>query len=93
MNERGQYGSALVGQAVPVYIEQESTSTTAWILGTIAAAAALLWARHQSQQIEQLYKKENLPYQGFTSSLRQSAASSLRGLAERARPKRKESSS
>jgi hypothetical protein len=60
----------------------------AWILGTIAVGGALLWGRHQAKQIEQLYKTAGLPHQSFAGSLRQSAGASLRGLADRVRPKR-----
>jgi hypothetical protein len=75
MNERGHYGgngAHRVGQ-VPVYITRESPSTAAWIVGVAAAAGAVLWARHQSRQIEQLYKTAGLPYQSFTAGLKQSA--------------------
>lgn len=92
MNQRGQYGTARVGQVIPapaVYVARErEPSTVAWILGAAVLGSALLWARHQSRQIEQLYKKTELPYQSFTTSLRQSAGASLRGIAERVRPKR-----
>lgn len=101
MNERGQYGSngsPRVGQ-IPVYVERESSSVGAWILGTILVGGSVLWARHQSQQIEQLYKTAGLPHQSFTSSLRSSvrslpsrASASLHGLAERVRPKKSEKS-
>jgi len=92
MNSRGQYGSSRVGQVVPapaaVYVEREPSSVGAWILGTIAVGGAVLWARHQSRQIEQLYKTAGLPQQSFAEGLRQGAGASLRGLAERVRPKR-----
>ena len=94
MNERGRYGPARIGQMLPapaaIYVEREPTSVASWIIGTVAVGGALLWARHQSRQIEHLYKEAGLPYQGFTTSLREGAASSLRGLAERTRPKRLE---
>jgi len=71
-----------------VYVEREPSSVGAWILGTIAVGGAVLWARHQSRQIEQLYKTAGLPQQSFAEGLRQGAGASLRGLAERVRPKR-----
>ena len=91
MSQRGQYGRAIVGQ-VPstVYIERASPSVVPWILGTIAVGSAVLWARHQSRQIDQLQKKAGLPDQSFVSSLRQGAGVSLRGLAERVLPAAKE---
>lgn len=92
MSERGHYGSVRVGQIAPpvttVYVERER-STVARILGVIVVIGSVgsaLWTRHQSRQIEQLYKTTGLPYQSFTSSLRQGAGSTLRGLAERVRP-------
>ena len=95
MNGRGQYGAPRVGQIVPVpervttvYVEPEKSSVGSWILATIAVGGAVLWAQHQSQQIEQLYKKAGLPHQSFAGSLRQGAGSSLRALAERVKPKR-----
>jgi hypothetical protein len=86
MSERGHYGPARTGQialpATTVYVEREP-SAVARIFGTIAVVGAALWARHQSRQIEQLYKTTGLPYQSFTAS----AGASLRGLAARVRPK------
>ena len=92
MNGRGQYGAPRMGQIVPervttVYVEPEK-STVSWILTSLAVGGALLWAQHQSQQIEQLYKKAGLPHQSFAGSLRQGARSSLHALAERVKPKR-----
>ena len=102
MNARGQYGTPLVGQLVPpattVYVEREPSSVGAWILGTIAVGGVLLWARHQSQQIGQLYKTAGLPQQSFVAGLRESvktlpsrASASLHDLAERVGPKKSES--
>lgn len=98
MNDRGQYGgngSPRVGQ-IPVYVERKSSSIGTWILGAIATGGAVLWARHQSQQIEQLYKTAGLPHQSFAGSLRQDvkalpsrASGALHDLAERVRPKRR----
>jgi len=93
MNDRGQYGAPRVGQTPPrattVYVERApSSSIGTWILGTLAVGGAVLWARHQSKQIGQLYKTTGLPQQSFPKSLRQDAVASLRGLAERVRPKR-----
>lgn len=95
MNERGHYGSngvPRIGQVAPapaaVYVEREPSSVVR-ILGALAVVGSVLWTRHQSRQIEQLYKKAGLPYQSFPASLRQGAGASLRGIAERVRPKRK----
>ena len=95
MNGRGQYGAPRVGQIVPVpervttvYVEPEKSSTASWILTTLVVGGAVLWAQHQSQQIEQLYKTAGLPHQSFAGSLREGARSSLHALAERVKPKR-----
>jgi hypothetical protein len=97
MNDRGQYGKPRVGQvpqhAATVYVERESSSTGAWILGALAVGGAVLWARHQSRQVEQLYRTSGLPYQSFTGSLREHAKSlpsraqqTFRGVTARVRP-------
>lgn len=92
MNARGQYGPPWVGQvparAATIYVEREQSSVPL-ILGAIALGGALLWARHQSLQIEQLYKKAGLPQQSFAASLRQGTRSSLSSLADRLRPTKK----
>ena len=91
MNGRGQYGSSRVGQIAPqattVYVERKPSSVPK-VLGALAVVGSVLWTLHQSRQIEQLYKAAGLPQQSFTTSLRQGASSSLRGLVERVRPKR-----
>ena len=91
MNGRGQYGAPRVGQSpsrtTTVYVEREPSSAGR-ILSAIAIVGSVLWTRHQSRQIEQLYKTAGLPYQSFTASLRQGVGASLRGLAERVRPER-----
>jgi hypothetical protein len=98
MNQRGQYGKngvngvLLIGQS-PVYVEREHSSTGAWIIGTLAVGGALLWARHQSKQMETIYKTSGMPYQTFTAGLRESARAlpsrakeTFRGLTGSARP-------
>ena len=91
MNDRGQYGPPRIGQLAPrtttVYVERESSSI-ARILGGILVVGGALWSRHQSKQIEQLYKTAGLPYQSFTGSIRQGAGSTLRSLVDRVRSKR-----
>jgi hypothetical protein len=98
MNPRGHYGSARVGQTtIPVYIERmpvaparDARSVLSWILGGLVIGGAFLWTRHQSKQIEQLNKKVGLPHNSFLSSLRHGTAASLRLLAERTQPRRKD---
>lgn len=81
-NERGHYGNngTRVGQ-VPIYVEREHSSIGKWLLGAVAVGGAVLYARHQSRQIEQLYRTSGVPYQTFTGTLRESA----RALPTRAR--------
>jgi hypothetical protein len=101
-NARGQYGKngeTRVGGELPPhvgYVERESSSILTWIIGTIAVGGAVLWARHQSKQIGQLYKMAGLPQQSFGADLRQSAkaipartSAALHDLAERVRPTKK----
>lgn len=98
MNTRGQYGNGTsrvgqIQQATPIYVERAPSSAWSWIMGTITIVGTIgsvLWTRHQSQQIEQLYKKAGLPYQSFPESLRQRVGTSLHDLAERARPKKRQ---
>ncbi len=96
-NERGHYGKngVRVGQQPhTVYVEREGGhSTIGLLLGAVAIGGAVLYARHQSKQIEQLYKTSGLPYESFTGSLRESARAiptkareAYRGIAARVRP-------
>jgi hypothetical protein len=96
-NDRGQYGkNGETRVGATVYVERKSSSIVPWIVGTIAVGGVVLWARHQSKQIEQLYKTAGLPQQSFGADLRQSAkalpartSAALRGLAERVQPTKK----
>ena len=64
---RGVYGKARIG-ADPS--GQRGTSIGKWIVGGLVVGGAVLWVRHQSKQIEQLYKTTGLPYQSFGADLR-----------------------
>ena len=87
-------GAALessVGQpdrVATIYVDRQSSWPIAQVMGAIAVVGVVLWNRHQARLIEQLYKKLDLPQQGFLASLRQDAGASLRGLADHVRPKR-----
>lgn len=93
-NDRGQYGKNGVPPGMPpVYISGGGSSIAAWVLGAVAVGGAFLYARHQSKQLEQLYKAGGLPYQSFTGSLREDirslptrAREAYRGFTTRARP-------
>lgn len=81
MSGRGHYGAngvAYVGQAPTrqstVYVERDRSSLPL-VLGAISLGASLLWARHQSRQIEQISKASGIPYKSFTSDLRERARS------------------
>src|SRR5207244_1254950 len=99
MNDRGHYGKngVRVGQQPQhmIYVESARPSTGALILGAIAVGGAVLYARHQSKQIEQLFKTSGLPYQSFTGDLRETvraipikASETYRGMPGRVRPSR-----
>lgn len=96
-NERGHYsknGVSRIGAVVPahpqtIYVAQEHSSTMMWLLGGLAIGGAVLWARHQGKQLEQVSKTAGVPYQSFTSSLRElpsRARETYRSVAERVRP-------
>jgi hypothetical protein len=73
-NERGYYGSNGVPRVgATVYVEKKGASIGTWLLGAAVFGGGILYARHQSQQIEKLYKTGGLPYQTFAGSLRESA--------------------
>jgi uncharacterized membrane protein len=44
-----------------------------WLVGGLVVGGAVLWARHQSDQMAKLYKAAGLPQQSFTASLREQA--------------------
>lgn len=75
-NDRGHYGNNVprVGQDPrTTYDAREHSSIGKWLLGAVAIGGGILFMRHQSRQIEQLYKTGGVPYQTFTGSLRESA--------------------
>ena len=98
-NSRGHYGNSHVGadprtEPRTIYVEREhSSSIGKLLLGAVAIGGGILFMRHQSQQIEQLYKGSGVPYQTFTGSLRETARElptrarqAYRGLTGRVRP-------
>jgi hypothetical protein len=97
-NDRGHYGNNVprVGQDPrTIYVEHKHSSMSGWLLGAVAVGGAILFARHQSRQIEQIYKTSGMPYQTFTGSLRESARAlpvkaraAYREITTRARPAR-----
>lgn len=67
MSERGIYGSARVGASSS---GEGGSSWGTWIVGGLVVGGAVLWARHQSAQIDKLYSVAGLPRQGFVEDLR-----------------------
>lgn len=61
------------------------SSVFGWIVGALVVGGGILWARHQSQQVERLYATSGLPYQSFAGSLRASAGNAMHGIAARVR--------
>jgi len=51
-----------------------------WIVGAVVVGGVVLWAKHQSDQIEKLYSSAGLPHQSFIDDLR-SRSSALSGAA------------
>jgi hypothetical protein len=67
MSQRGVYGKPLMG--ADVYYVQRGSSLGTWIVGGLLVGGAVLWAKHQSNQLEKLYTTSGLPYEGFARSL------------------------
>lgn len=67
MSERGTYGAARVGAS---YSGARGSSLGTWIVGGLVVGGAVLWARHQSAQIDKLYSVAGLPHQSFVEDLR-----------------------
>lgn len=93
MRDRGTYGP-LVGADV-YYVQPKSSSWGTWIVGGLVVGGAVLWARHQSDQIGKLYATAGLPHESFTDNLRQrsrelssAAGEKLHALSQRFRAKK-----
>lgn len=73
-NERGHYGRPRIGaETAEHHHYHQSTSWWTWIIGGLVVGGGVLWARHQSAQLEKLYKTAGLPQQSFTEGLKESA--------------------
>ncbi len=66
MNTRGTYGTPVIG-ADPY---DRGSSLGTWIVGGIVVGGAVLWMKHQSDQIEKLYAAAGLPHRSFVEGLR-----------------------
>lgn len=80
MSERGCYGTPLRIGATAVSGDGGGSSWGTWIVGGLVVGGAVLWARHQSAQIDKLYSVAGLPRQSFVSDLR-ARTSALSGAA------------
>jgi hypothetical protein len=67
MSERGIYGAARVGADGS---GSRGSSLGTWIVGGLLVGGAVLWAKHQSDQIGKLYSVAGLPQQSFVADLR-----------------------
>jgi hypothetical protein len=69
MSQRGVYGKASVG--ADVYHVHHGSSLGTWLLGGLAIGGAVLWAKHQADQIDKLSAAAGLPHPSFAHDLRQ----------------------
>jgi hypothetical protein len=82
-NTRGHYGKngvSVGAQAPTIVVEHEGPSIGTLLLGAVAIGGAILYARHQSRQIEQLSKSSGVPYQSFTGGLREALPAEARSV-------------
>jgi hypothetical protein len=82
-NARGHYGrnGVSIGAEAPrIIVEQGGPSIGTWLLGAVVVGGAILYARHQSQQIKTLSKSSGVPYQSFTGSLREALPTTARSV-------------
>ena len=63
MRGRGTYGTSRSDAC--------GSSWGTWVVGGLLVGSAVLWARHQSTQIEKLYAAAGLPHQSFLGNLRE----------------------
>jgi hypothetical protein len=80
-NARGQYGRngvSVGGEAPRIIVEHGGPSIGTWLIGAVVVGGAVLYARHQSRQIEQLSKSSGVPYQSFTGGLREALPAKAR---------------
>ena len=89
MSDRGTYGKSLVGADV-YYVQPRGSSLGTWLVGGLLVGGAVLWAKHQGDQIAKLSAEAGLPHQSFGASLRErskelsaSARETFQGLSRR----------
>jgi hypothetical protein len=79
MNDRGTYGSPLVGAdprayGVPLVLAdpgRRESSAWKWVVGGALVGGAILWARHESKQLARLNERAGLRPQSFMQSARE----------------------
>jgi len=93
MSDRETYGKTMVGAGTG-----GGTSIGKWIVGAVVVGGAVLWAKHQADQIGRLSAAANLPQPSFTDDLRSDAraltsraGAAFHGLSQRLRGGSKES--
>lgn len=67
MNTRGIYSASVIN--VSGCGHGTASSTGIWVVGSLLVGGALLWANHQSHQIDRLYAAVGLPQQSFVEDL------------------------
>jgi hypothetical protein len=63
---RGTYGKTAIGADGTT----GRPSIGKWIVGGLLVGSAVLWAKHQSDQIAKLYSAAGIPHQNFIEDLR-----------------------
>ena len=96
MSQRGVYGKPLMGADV-YYVQRGGSSFGTWLVGGLLVGGAVLWAKHQSDQIEKLYSATGLPHESFAQDLRArgkaltaAAGEKIHDITRRFAPKKKE---
>jgi hypothetical protein len=96
MSQRGIYGKPPLMGADVYYVQRKSSLGT-WVVGGLLVGGAVLWAKHQSDQIEKLYSATGLPHQSFGHDLRErskaltaAAGEKIHDITRRFAPKKKE---
>ena len=62
---RGTYGKTVIGSD-----STTGSSIGKWIVGAVVVGGAVLWVKHQSDQITKLYAVTGTPHQSFIEDLR-----------------------
>lgn len=92
MSGRGTYGRTMIGAGTP-----SGSSIGKWIVGAVVVGGAVLWAKHQADQIGRLSSAAGVPQPSFTEDLRSDAraltsraGTALHGISQRFRASKEE---